>query len=100
MSGHQCAPELQVVYGHRRSHRGLKINNSGSQLILGFLFVCFVYCLSSTMSSVFSFKPLSVLGHSFVSDPLPHMDSSVYGILQARVLEWVAISCSTLLRYE
>ena len=29
--------------------------------------------------------------HSVMSDSLPHMDYAVHGILQARILEWVAI---------
>ena len=32
--------------------------------------------------------------HSVVSDPLPHMDYTVHEILQARILEWVAIPSS------
>ena len=32
--------------------------------------------------------------HSVMSDSLQLHDSSVHGIFQARILEWVAISCS------
>ena len=31
---------------------------------------------------------------SVISDSLPHMDNTVHGILQERILEWVAILLS------
>ena len=40
---------------------------------------------------------LSVISHSVVSDCIPP-GSAVHGILQARILEWVAISFSSILR--
>ena len=47
------------------------------------------------LSSITDGVTMSVFSHSVVSDSLqPHGVSSVHGILQARVLEWVAISFS------
>ena len=54
--------------------------------------------------SNYTYFPTYALSHSAVSDSLPPMDrsplgSSVHGIFQARILEWVAISSSSIYIY-
>ena len=40
-------------------------------------------------------KVLESESHSVVSDSLQHLDYTIHGILQARILEWVAFPFST-----
>ena len=68
-----------------------------------FLIACLVSLQHSSLASLCLLHILSVIGCSVVSSCLPPMDcsppgSSFHGILQARILEWLAISFSSILR--